>query len=139
MNFVVKRNNNLSFIDELFDDFISKPAFRSGSSCMRTDIREVENGYELDIDVPGYGKEDITITLDKGYLTVEAKKESTSETQEQHFLRRERILGNAARSFYVGEEIHETDIRANYLNGILTVFIPKNGTNIKEKKQIAIQ
>ena len=142
MNFVVKRGtnrNNLSFIDEFFDDFFPRNTMRQAVSCMRTDIREVENGYELDIDVPGFAKEDITISLDKGYLPIEAKKEEKKEEQELHYLRRERVVGNAARSFYVGDNIQETDIQASYNNGILTVRIPKEGSNPKEKKLISIQ
>lgn len=142
MNFVVKRNNqnNLSFIDEFFDDFFTRGGFQNRtSSCMRTDIREVEKGYELDIDVPGYAKEDIMISLDKGYLTIEAKKETSNEESNKHYLRRERVVGNAARSFYVGDHIQETDIKASYNNGILTVSIPKERTNQKEKKMIAIE
>ena len=142
MNFVVKRNNqnNLSFIDEFFDDFFPRGGFQGrASSCMKTDIREVEKGYELDIDVPGFAKEDIVISLDKGYLTIEAKKESSKEETNKHYLRRERVVGNAARSFYVGDYIQETDIKASYNNGILTVSIPKEGTNQKEKKLIAIE
>lgn len=142
MNFVVKRNNqnNLSFIDEFFDDFFPRNAFTTrNSSCMRTDIREVEKGYELDIDVPGFTKEDITISLDKGYLTIEAKKETNKEEKNQHYLRRERVIGNAARSFYVGDQIQETDIKASYNNGILTVAIPKEGANQREKKVISIE
>jgi HSP20 family protein len=139
MNNLVRRNtNNLSFIDEFFDDFFARPAFKSGGSCMRTDIREVENGYELDIDVPGFAKEDIKISLEKGYLTIEARKDEGKEEKEQHFLRRERFLGSSARSFYVGEEIGVEDIKANHNLGILTVFIPKQGSNVKEKKFINI-
>ena len=106
---------------------------------MRTDIKEVEHGYELDIDVPGYGKEDIKISLDKGYLTVEAKHEEDKEEKQGHFIRRERFLGSSARSFYVGDEIAEKDIKAEYDKGILKLFIPKEGTNVKEKKYINIE
>ncbi|MCK7484884.1 MAG: Hsp20/alpha crystallin family protein [Bacillus subtilis] len=137
-NLVRRNNNNLSFIDEFFDDFFIRPAYKTSGSCMRTDIREIENGYELDIDVPGFAKEDIKISLEKGYLTIEAKKDETKEQKDQHFLRRERFLGSSARSFYVGEEIAVEDIKANHNLGILTVFIPKQGTNVKEKKFIDI-
>lgn len=138
MNSLIKRNGNLSILDDFFDDFFARPAVRQNQSCMRTDIKEVEKGYELDIDVPGYGKEDIKISLEKGYLTVEAKKEAENEEKNGHFIRRERFLGSAARSFYVGEDIAEKDIKANYDKGILTLFIPKEGTNVKEKKYIEI-
>ena len=106
---------------------------------MKTDIKEVEHGYELDIDVPGYAKEDIKISLEKGYLTIEAKHEEDKEEKKGHFIRRERFLGSSARSFYVGEEIAEKDIKAEYDKGILKLFIPKEGTNVKEKQYIAIE
>ncbi len=139
MNNITKRSTGLTILDDLFDDFFSRPAFREGTQCMRTDIKEVEHGYELDIDVPGYGKEDIKISLDKGYLTVEAKHEEDKEEKQGHFIRRERFLGSSARSFYVGDEIAEKDIKAEYDKGILKLFIPKEGTNVKEKKYINIE
>ena len=105
---------------------------------MKTDIIEIENVYELHLDVPGFGKEEIKISLDKGYLTIEAKKEEVTEEKEKHYLRKERFFGTCARSFYVGDEISQEDIKANYDKGILTVFIPKEGTNKKEPKYIDI-
>jgi len=139
MNSLIKRNGNLSIFDDFFDDFFARPLQRNSQNCMRTDIKEVDEGYELDIDVPGYGKEDIKISLEKGYLTVEAKREAENEEKNGHFIRRERFLGSAARSFYVGEDIAEKDIKANYDKGIVTLFIPKQGTNVKEKKYIEIE
>jgi len=139
MNGLIKRNTNeLGFMDDFFDDFFGRPSFKT-TNVMRTDIRQVENGYQLDIDVPGFGKEDIRITLENGYLTVEAKKEEMIEKKEIHFLRRERFLGSAARSFFVGEDIAEKDIKASYDKGILTLNIPKQGTNVKEKRFITIE
>ncbi len=139
MNNLVKRNGNFSIFDDIFDDFFTRPLARQTQGCMRTDIKEVEAGYELDIDVPGYGKDDIKISLEKGYLTVEAKKEAENEEQNGHYIRRERFLGSAARSFYVGEDIAEKDIKANYDKGILKLFVPKQGTNVKAKKFIEIE
>ena len=137
MTKLVKRNNSLSFFDDFFDDFFQPNTRVNGS--MKTDILELENGYELQVDVPGFEKEDIKISLDKGYLTIEAKKEKQEETKDAHYLKRERFLGTCARSFYVGEEIAETDIKAEYDKGTLKVFVPKEGTNVKEKKYIAIE
>jgi HSP20 family molecular chaperone IbpA len=139
MNSLIKRRNDLSIFDDLFDGFFNRNGVPASQGCMRTDIKEVEKGYELDIDVPGYGKDDIKISLDKGYLTVEAKIEETDETQNGHFIRRERFLGSAARSFYVGEDIAEKDIKAAYDKGILKLFVPKEGTNVKAKKYISIE
>jgi HSP20 family molecular chaperone IbpA len=139
MNSLIKRRNDLSIFDDLFDGFFNRNGMPTSQGCMRTDIKEVEKGYELDIDVPGYGKDDIKISLDKGYLTVEAKIEEADETQNGHFIRRERFLGSAARSFYVGDDIAEKDIKAAYDKGILKLFVPKEGTNVKAKKYISIE
>jgi len=142
MNSIIKKDNNVSILDDFFDDFFTvRPPMRQAAQCMRTDIKEVENGYELVIDVPGFGKDDIKISLEKGYLNIEAKIEEDKENKDAkgHFIRRERFLGSSARSFYVGDDIAEKDIRASYDKGILTVFIPKEGTNVKEKKYISIE
>jgi HSP20 family molecular chaperone IbpA len=135
---LIKRNNSLSFFDDFFDDFF-QPTSRSMNASMKTDIIELEKGYELQIDVPGFDKEDVKITLEKGYLTIEAKKEKEEETKDVHYLKRERFLGSCARSFYVGDEIAEKDIKAEYDKGTLKVFVPKEGTNVKEKKYIEIK
>ncbi|QWB99385.1 Hsp20/alpha crystallin family protein [Mycoplasmatota bacterium] len=134
---IVKRNNSLSFFDDFFDDFFS-PAKRNQAS-MKTDILEKDDGYELHIDVPGFDKDDIKIALDNGYLTIEAKIEKENEDKDAHYLKRERFLGASARSFYVGEEIAEEDIKANYDKGMIKLFVPKEGTNVKEKKYIEIK
>ena len=136
MTKIVKRDYGYPFFD-IFDDFFTTTPKRSVSS-MKTDILEVDNGYELHIDVPGFGKEDIKISLDKGYLNIEAKKEENKEENSSHYLRRERFEGTCARSFYVGEDIREEDIKAKYDKGILNLFIPKEGTNKKEMKYIDI-
>jgi HSP20 family molecular chaperone IbpA len=139
MNNVVKRNNDFLYFDNFFDGFFTRPMSKTNNSCMKTDIQELENGYSLDIDVPGYGKEEIKISLDNGYLTVEANQDEVKEEEKGHYLRRERFLGSLARSFYVGEGIAQSDIKASYDKGILKLFIPKQGTNVKEKKYISIE
>lgn len=139
MSNIVKRTNDLGFFDDFFDGFFTRPVTNRQISCMKTDILENENGYTLEIDVPGFGKDDIKISLDNGYLTVEAKKEDEKEVKKDHYLRRERFLGSAARSFYVGDDIAQSDIKANYDKGILKLFIPKQGTNLKEKQYISIE
>ncbi len=138
MTKLIKRNNGLTFFDDFFDDFF-QPTTRTVNTSMKTDIIELENGYELQVDVPGFNKEDIKISLDNGYLTVEAKKEKEETKKEVHYVKRERFLGTCARSFYVGEEIAKEDIKANYEKGTLTLFVPKEGTNVKEKKYIEIE
>ena len=123
---------------DIFDDFFSSNTMKRTSTSMKTDILEVKDGYELNIDVPGYDRKDIQISLNKGYLTVEAKKEESQEETNQHYLRRERFFGTCARSFYVGDDIREEDIKAKYDSGTLNLFIPKEGTNKKETKYIDI-
>jgi len=138
MTKIVKRSTGYPFFD-IFDDFFTTSTSRKTSSSMKTDILEVDNGYELHIDVPGFGKEDIKISLDKGYLTIEAVREEEVVDQNTHYLRRERFTGTSARSFYVGDDIREEDIKAKYEKGILNLFVPKEGTNKKEAKYIDIQ
>ncbi len=139
MTKLVKTNNMFPIFNDIFDDFFTTNTSRRPSiSSLKTDILEVDNGYELNIDVPGFGKEDIKIQLDKGYLTIEAKKEEVKEDENKHYVRRERFTGTCARSFYVGDDIQEEDIKAKYEKGILNLFIPKEGTNKKETKYISI-
>ncbi len=140
MTKLVKTTSTFPFFNDIFDDFFTTNSSRRlPSSSMKTDILEVENGYELHIDVPGFGKEDIKISLDKGYLTIEARKEEIKEDENKHFVRRERFTGTCARTFYVGDDIQEEDITAKYEKGILNLFIPKEGTNKKETKYISIE
>lgn len=137
MTKVVKRNDGYPFFD-VFDDFFTTNNSKRTASSMKTDILELDNGYELNVDVPGFSKADIKISLDKGYLNIEAKKEAVKEDNGTHYLRRERFFGTCARSFYVGDDIQEEDIKAKYDKGILNLFIPKEGTNKKETKYIDI-
>lgn len=139
MTKIVKRNYGYPFFNDIFDDFFTSTPSRKSVSSLKTDILEVDNGYELHIDVPGFGKDEIKIALDKGYLNIEAKKEEVNEEQDSHYIRRERFTGTCARSFYVGEDIQEEDIKAKYDKGILNLFIPKEGTNKKVTKYIDIQ
>lgn len=139
MNNLMRRNNDLSIFDDFFDGFFSKPLISGSTPLMKTDIKEVENGYELELDVPGFGKDDIKISLEKGYLTVEVKKEENVEKKEVRYLRQERVYSSCARSFFVGDDIAEADIKAGYDKGVLSLFIPKQGTNVKQKKYISIE
>lgn len=105
---------------------------------MKTDIRELADGYELQMELPGYKKEEVQAALHKGYLTISAAK-GAEETVEGKYLRRERYTGSCQRSFYVGEYLRQEDIRASFQNGILTLFVPKEDkTKTEEKKYITI-
>lgn len=104
---------------------------------MKTDIRETDKGYELAIDLPGFKKEEISAELKDGYLTVSASKShKEEEKKEGHLIRQERSSGSCARTFYVGEGVKQSDCKAAYENGILTVCIPKVTKEEKAAKQM---
>ncbi len=111
-------------------------------NVMKTDIRETEGGYELDIDLPGFKKEEVKAQLEKGYLTVSAAKgqEREDADKEKRYLRRERYMGSASRSFYVGEGVTQNDIHARFEDGILKLFIPRADKQaVEQKKYISIE
>ena len=94
---------------------------------MKTDIKETEKAYELNVELPGFKKEDIHIELSEGYLAIDAASTSSSEesNEEGTYIRKERFSGSCSRSFYVGDDISEEDIRAKFEDGILKIFVPK--------------
>lgn len=116
------------------DDFFKDDFFRSEkNNLMKTDIKETEDSYILDIDLPGYKKEDIKVDITDGYLTINAKTSNEKEEKDKgKFVRRERFTGECSRSFYVGEDIKEEEIKASFKNGILNLKVPK--VNPDEKK-----
>lgn len=130
--------------DNFFEEF-SKPAkitrLSNTPAVMKTDIQELENGFKLEVDLPGYKKEDVKAELDEGYLTIRASKESESDTEEKgKYIRRERYFGSTSRSFYVGDQLTKEDIEANFENGTLRLFVPKIEEKAipEEDKYIAI-
>ena len=111
---------------------------------MKTDIKETDDGYELVIDLPGFKKEEVKASLENGYLTISAEKaldEDEKEKKSGRYIRRERYEGSCSRSFYVGEDVTEEDIKANFQHGILTLFVPKKEAKpaVEEKKTISIE
>ena len=128
---LVPRNNNLgvSLFDNMFDDFFKDPFFTRNNSVkvMKTDIQEKDDKYILDMDLPGYDKEDIKAQLKDGYLTITAQKNTSNEDKDEegNYIRRERYCGKCSRSFYVGDSIKEEDIKASFNNGILELTFPK--------------
>ena len=111
---------------------------------MKTDIKELEGGYELEIDLPGFTKDEVTAELKDGYLTVSATKGLDKDEQEKEtgkYIRRERYAGACQRSFYVGEDITEQDIKAEFKHGILKLFVPKKeaAPKVENKKYVAIE
>lgn len=137
-----------SLFDEFFDDF-SRPVKNTvkystpAASVMRTDIRECENSYELDIDLPGYKKEDVQAQLKDGYLTITASTSSNDDQKDGNgkYIRRERYYGTCSRSFYVGDGIQQDDIKAKFENGILKIGVPKKDAKpkVEENKFITIE
>ena len=128
---LVPRNNNLgvSLFDNMFDDFFKDPFFTRNNSVkvMKTDIQEKDDKYILDMDLPGYDKEDIKAQLKDGYLTISAQKNTSNDEKDEegNYIRRERCCGKCSRSFYVGDSIKEEDIKASFNNGILELTFPK--------------
>ena len=130
MMMIPRRKNEFDLFDEMFND----PFFTRGENkLMKTDIKEKHDHYELEVDLPGYEKENIKIEIEDGYLTVHASANSTNEEKEEgKFVRKERYIGSCSRSFYVGEDVKQEDIKASFRNGTLKIEIPKK----EEKKEI---
>ena len=127
------------------DDFFGRknPLYgKHAKNMMKTDVRETENGYELDIDLPGFKKDEISAELKDGYLTISVAKGLDKDEKEKDgkYIRRERYAGSMSRSFYVGGGVEQEDIHARYENGILKLSIPKkDARKVEEKKYISIE
>lgn len=153
------------FGEDLFDDFMNDfafptlstssmfPAFpdtekalygKHAKNMMKTDIKEKEDGYELIIDLPGFKKDELQVSLEDGYLTIRAAKGLDKDEQEKDtgkYIRRERYAGSCARSFYVGDYVTQEDIKGEFKHGILTLEIPKKEAKpkVEQKKYISIE
>ena len=133
-----------NLFDDWMDDFGFRDNFFSGKNplygkhaknIMKTDVRETDKGYELDVDLPGFKKDEVHAALENGYLTISAEKGLDKDEKEKEtgrYIRRERYAGACSRSFYVGKEVHQDDIKAEFKHGILTLFVPK-----KEAKPVS--
>lgn len=144
---------NRSFFNELmtdpFDAFFDAAAApmqamqKMAPSLMRTDIKETDAGFELVIDLPGFQKDDVQADLKDGYLTINAQTKSETEDADEKgtYVRKERFSGKCSRTFYVGDDINEDDIKAKFENGVLTIDVPKKQEQpkLEEKKSIAIE
>ncbi len=111
----------------------------TASDVMKTDISENENGYQLEVEVPGVDKKDIRLSLDKGYLTISAKINKHEQNGHGKYLRSERISGSFSRSFYVGNGVTKEDVEASSNNGVLTVSIKKPQEAKQEDKFIEVK
>lgn len=129
--------------DDDFDDFMTwpdeskmmKPLYgKNAARMMKTDVRDVDGNYEVDIDLPGFNKEELSVSLNDGYLTISAQKglEKDDKDKKGKFVRHERYSGSMERSFYIGEDYKDEDIKAKYENGILRLTLPKHD----EKTQV---
>lgn len=142
------------FGENLFDDFFSDPFGmmvpqsrdplygKHGKNLMKTDVRETENSYELDIDLPGFKKDEIKVELDNGYLSISAAKglDKDEEKKDGKYIRRERYAGSMNRTFYVGSQLTQQDIQAKFEDGILKISVPKKDVQqIEQNKYIAIE
>lgn len=133
-----------NLFNNMFDDSFFRDSFASPQlATMKTDIKEEEGKYLLDIELPGFAKEDIKAELKDGYITITAKKEESKEEKDKegNFIRRERYSGACQRSFYVGKDVKEEDIQAEFKDGILKLNIPKEELKKieEQKKQIEIK
>lgn len=143
---------------DMFDDFFRFPIFddkdfrdmekklygRGGRNLMNTDVKETEDGFELEMDLPGFDKDEIKVSLEKGYMTVSAQKELNQDEKDADsgkYIRRERYAGACQRSFFVGEELTEEDITGEFKHGILKLKVPKKEARpaVEEKKYISIE
>ena len=133
------------FGENLFDDFFSDPFEmmmpqsrnplygKHAKNLMKTDVRETENSFEVDMDLPGFKKDEVNLELKDGYLTVSADKalDKDKKDNEGRYIRQERWSGSCSRSFYVGDAVKPEDVHAKFENGILQIALPK-----QEQKQL---
>ena len=131
-----KTNENYDLFDAFND--LWRPVFFDDQHDLRTNIKETSEGYELELEMPGYSKEQIKVTLEQGYLTVSAVKEQKEEDKESRYLRKE-ITESCQRSFYVGDWVTEEQIKAKYDNGILCLSVPKSAPKQTQGKLISIE
>ena len=136
------------FGENLFDDFFGGPFGmmmphghdplygKHAKNLMKTDVRETEGSYELDVDLPGFKKDEVSVELKDGYLTIQAAKGLDKDQQDKKgkYIRQERYAGACSRSFYVGEDVEPGEVSAKFEDGILTISVPK-----MEKKQLPKQ
>ena len=133
------------FFDDNTESNVEKKLYgRRGKNLMKTDIKETEGGYELEMDLPGFTKDEIKVSLENGYMTISAAKGLDKDEQDKksgRYIRKERYAGSCERSFYVGEDITEEDIKGEFKHGILKLFVPKKEAKpaVEQKKYVSIE
>ena len=136
------RNN---FFNDFFGDMFDDPFFNRGyapqTQLMKTDIREKDGQYLLEIEVPGFTKEDVKAELKDGYLTIQATTDSSKDEKDSNgtYIRRERYTGSCSRSFYVGDGVQAKDVNAKFEDGILKISVPKAAPQVETDNVIAIE
>lgn len=135
---IVQKKGKLDFFDDVFDNVLKSPIYALSNKIikMQTDVREFKTHYLLDIDLAGFRKEDITLSIEDGYLKVEASKNQVTE-QEDTYIRKERHFESCSRYYYIGN-VKLEEIKANYQNGILQITVPKEQDQMDTKKYIPI-
>ncbi len=129
--------NNL-FDDMFKDPFFNRPFENSSSQIMKTDIHEKDGSYLIEMELPGYAKEDIKADLKDGYLTISAVKDETQEEKDEkgNCIRKERYTGSCNRSFYVGDQVTQDDIKAAFKDGVLHLQVPKEVQKAEEQPKL---
>ena len=129
------------FGDDLFDDFFGYPFGGygwNGGSLMKTDIKDTDQGYEMTMNLPGVKKEDIKAELKNGYMTIHVSSNTNQDEKDEkgRYIRRERYSGNCSRSFYVGDQITQEDIKAAFKDGVLRLQLPKEVEKQEEQPKL---
>ena len=142
------------FGETLFDDFFNDgfgmfPVVNTqhelygkrGKNLMKTDVRETDNSYELDVDLPGFKKDEINVEIADGYLTIQASKGLDKDQQDKDgkYIRQERYAGSCSRSFYIGNEVDPAAVTAKFENGILQISVPKASRQLPAKSTVEIK
>ena len=140
------------FGENLFDDWMDSfeeeffgrknPLYgKHAKNMMKTDVRETDGTYEVDIDLPGFKKEDISVSFENGYLTVSTNKtlDRDDKDKDGKYIRQERYAGSMSRSFYIGKNIPKEDIKAKYEDGVLRLSVPKKDIKVIENNTISIE
>ena len=128
------------FFDDNTESNVEKKLYgRRGNNLMKTDIKETEGGYELEMDLPGFTKDEIKVSLENGYMTISAAKGLDKDEQDKksgRYIRKERYAGSCERSFYVGEELTQEDIKAAFTDGVLKLQFPKEVKKQEEQPKL---
>ena len=141
-NYIIRRNNDRTddFFGDVFNDFFKPVFYDEKAEGMKTDIKELDNAYEMDVELPGFDKKDINVSYNDGYVTVSANKEEKEENEKdgKKYVRRERSC-SCSRSYYVGDQVQEEAVKAKYENGMLLLTVPKEEPKKLAAKSIAIE